>query len=925
MKRSWAIDALAGFFLTLIVATGYLAPSLISGFEGLELKAFDRRSQLRQNLDPSKQIAIVAIDDASLGALGRWPWPRSRMAALVDKLAAAHPRVIGLDVVFAEPDQNQGLLELQNLKQQYDQLVGSHKLIDRGGAFGLLFSSEAARLDSDGQLAAALQRAGNVVLPMFFAQAPVLGAKVEPLPVSISSSAVSAASSAGDDLAPREGVKAVFPLEDFARAAMGVGHVNVDPDFDGTVRREPAIVKYAGAYVPSFALQLVLAYSGLKPADASFVPGHRVQLRNKAVPLDDDSQMLITFNGPDHTFSYYSAQDVMNDRVSPDALKDKLVLIGLTATGVATLYVTPVAHNFPSVEMVANVIENILDQRFLVRPPWAERLEWLMIGLMGLFVMFVLPRLKALWAFLVSALLLIGLVGAGTYLFMNGQWIKIAYPSALLALGYIVMTTKRFFVTERGKELVEASAIETNKMLGLSFQGQGMLDMAFEKFRLCPLDDNMKDTLYNLSLDFERKRQFSKAAAVLDHIKTRDPKYKDVAAKSQKLKSASEGAVFGGVGGPKKDGTVLLSGGDTKPTLGRYEIEKELGRGAMGIVYLGRDPKINRQVAIKTMMLEEGSDSAETKGVKERFFREAESAGTLNHPNIVRIFDAGEEQDIAFIAMELLDGHDFTRYTQKTTLLPMAQVLEHVAVVAEALDYAHQRGIVHRDIKPANIMMLKDGTIRVADFGIARITASSKTATGTVMGTPSYMSPEQVAGKKVDGRSDLFSLTITLYELLAGEKPFKGGEGIGTLLFQIANDPHPDLRTIKPDLPGEVSKIIDKGLAKSPDDRYAKGTLMAADLRACLAAMKSGGLKESTLQTEPAPPPIEPAPAAGADPEATLASSAQDVLAELKAAEISLPPPKVEETLRSIEVPAENGSDASPDATIKLTLPPEGK
>src|SRR6185503_10279620 len=231
-------------------------------------------------------------------------------------------------------------------------------------------------------------------------------------------------------------------------------------------------------------------------------------------------------------------------------------------------------------------------------------------------------------------------------------------------------------------------------------------------------------------------RQYSKAAAALDHIAEKDPKYKDVVEKSKKLKEASEGAVFGGVGA-KKEGTVMLTGGGTKPTLGRYEIEKELGRGAMGVVYRGRDPKINRQVAIKTMMLEEGSDGASTKEVKERFFREAESAGTLNHPNIVRIFDAGDENDVSYIAMELLDGKDLVEFTNKDKLLGVEQAMEYVAIVADALDYAHAQGIVHRDIKPANIMLLKDGSIRVADFGIARITSSSKTATATAMSTPS--------------------------------------------------------------------------------------------------------------------------------------------------------------------------------------------
>ncbi|HEX4048862.1 MAG TPA: serine/threonine-protein kinase, partial [Elusimicrobiota bacterium] len=492
----------------------------------------------------------------------------------------------------------------------------------------------------------------------------------------------------------------------------------------------------------------------------------------------------------------------------------------------------------------------------------------------------ILPRLRAFWGLVVSLLLALLVLGAGTYFFVAGQWIKIGYPLILLVGGYLIVISKSFLVTEKGKELVEASAIETNKMLGLSFQGQGMLDLAFDKFRLCPLDANLKDSLYNLALDFERKRQYSKAAAVLDHIAAKDPKYKDVVEKAKKLKEASEGAVFGGVGA-KKEGTVLLTGGATKPTLGRYEIEKELGRGAMGVVYLGRDPKINRMVAIKTMTLEDGSDGGSAKETKERFFREAESAGTLNHPGIVRIFDAGEENEVAYIAMELLDGQDLTKFTAKDFLLPLDKVLEYVATVADALDYAHAQGIVHRDIKPANIMMLKDGSVRVADFGIARITASSKTATGTVMGTPAYMSPEQVAGRKVDGRSDLFSLTVALYELAAGEKPFKGGEGIGTLLFQIANDPHPDILEANPALPPALKAVIDKGLSKNPDERYQRGSELAAALRGVLAGLRSA---------PPAPAAAAPPPPAVKEITAPTAKLEPPPDRDSEAAAVSLPP-----------------------------------
>ena len=504
---------------------------------------------------------------------------------------------------------------------------------------------------------------------------------------------------------------------------------------------------------------------------------------------------------------------------------------------------------------------------------------------MGLFVMLILPRLRALWGLVVSLVFALALFGAGTYLFMNGQWLKVGYPSVLLFAGYLVVISKSFLMTEKGKELVEASAIETNKMLGLSFQGQGMLDIAFEKFRLCPLDDNMKDTLYNLALDFERKRQFSKAGAVLEHISAKDPKYKDVVEKAKMLKAASEGAVFGGVGA-KKEGTVMIAGGKTKPTLGRYEIEKELGRGAMGVVYLGRDPKINRMVAIKTMMLEEGSDGESTKSVKERFFREAESAGTLNHPNIVRIFDAGDENDVAYIAMELLDGHDLVRYGQKDALLPVEKALDYIAIVADALDYAHAQGIVHRDIKPANVMLLNDGSIRVADFGIARITSSSKTATGTVMGTPSYMSPEQVAGKKVDGRSDLFSLAVSLFELTTGEKPFKGGDGIGTLLFQIANDPHPDAMTINPRLPAGLSAVINKALAKNPDERFQRGSEFAASIRAVL----KGGPAPAVVAPAPLTPTATP-PETPPAPKSAVAARAERTLSPENTAPIPAPAP----------------------------------
>jgi serine/threonine-protein kinase len=221
----------------------------------------------------------------------------------------------------------------------------------------------------------------------------------------------------------------------------------------------------------------------------------------------------------------------------------------------------------------------------------------------------------------------------------------------------------------------------------------------------------------------------------------------------------------------------------------------------MGVVYLGKDPKIGRVVAIKTMALSQEFSGDELVDARERFFREAETAGRLQHQNIVTIFDAGEEHDLAYIAMEFLKGKDLLDFCKDGNLLPAAKVLSIVARVAEALAYAHRQNVVHRDIKPANIMYeLDSDTVKVTDFGIARITDSSKTKTGLVLGTPSFMSPEQLAGKKVDGRSDLYSLGVMLFQMLTGVLPFRG-ESMAELMFKIANEEAPDIRIIRKELP----------------------------------------------------------------------------------------------------------------------------
>ena len=281
---------------------------------------------------------------------------------------------------------------------------------------------------------------------------------------------------------------------------------------------------------------------------------------------------------------------------------------------------------------------------------------------------------------------------------------------------------------------------------------------------------------------------------------------------------------------------ILNTNGGPPSTLGRYKVLKELGRGAMGVVYLGKDPTIQRFVAIKTMKLDEIDDADKLQEVKARFFREAESTGRLSHPNIVTIFDAGEEHDLGYIAMEVLEGTTLKEWSRKPNLMPFDKLIPTLATVADALDYAHQQGVVHRDIKPANIMLTKDQVVKVMDFGIAKMASSSKTHTDIVLGTPTYMSPEQIAGKRVDGRSDIFSLGVVMFELLTGRPPFTA-DNVSALLFAIAHTPQPSLATLRSDLPPVVQETLDRALHKDAVRRYRRASEFAQELRSCMQGL----------------------------------------------------------------------------------------
>ena len=266
--------------------------------------------------------------------------------------------------------------------------------------------------------------------------------------------------------------------------------------------------------------------------------------------------------------------------------------------------------------------------------------------------------------------------------------------------------------------------------------------------------------------------------------------------------------------------------------LGRYEVLNELGKGAMGVVYLAKDPVIGRLVAIKTIKTSQSDDDdSESREFRERFVREAQTAGILSHPNIVTIHDIGEDTDsrASFIAMEYIEGRNLKSLITEKNKFSWDEIADLIAQIGETLDYAHRKGIIHRDIKPANIILTTDGKVKITDFGIAKVASSNLTTTGQFLGTPNYMSPEQVSGAPVDGRSDIFSLGVVLYELLTNRKPFQG-DNLTAISYKIVHEDFTPPAELSSEVPPEFNPIVARAMAKDPWNRYQRGKDMALAL-----------------------------------------------------------------------------------------------
>ena len=581
------------------------------------------------------------------------------------------------------------------------------------------------------------------------------------------------------------------PESTLADCAATMGFINITIENDRKIRLQPLIIGYRGEFFPSIQMAAAANYLNVNPGQINVKIGDALVVGQKTVLTDSRGCININFNGPRGTFKYYSAAEIIRKTVRRGDLTRKLVLIGYVGAGTTEIYSTPVSSQLSGLELDANIIENILHGSYLHGSTGRYNINLIILFLIGLFYAALLPRVSFIIRILILSVTFAAVFATNYLLFSSFNLVMSTFYPALEIFFFLAAAPiLRPFGEPEKKKKDEEDEVDYESLLSSS--------------QSIPVDNwpvQNSASRYNETISNGRSASG------------------DTILKSQSATSYRE--------------KTMVATADAPSTnhFGRYKVIKPIGKGAMGTVYKGLDPAIDRLVALKTIRLDNIAEQDEMEELRQRLIREAKAAGKLSHPNVVTIYYVGEEGSLQYIAMEYLEGSTLESLLKRGLDWDYRMLSKVMIQACEALDYAHENGIVHRDIKPANIMILEGNKVKVMDFGIARLDKSaSMTHEGTTLGTPNYISPEQLKGQPVDRRSDIFSLGVVFYEVLTGEKPFKG-DTISALIYSILHTEPPRPSEINLDIPRIFDKIVAKAMVKDPDVRFQRAKEIADILR----------------------------------------------------------------------------------------------
>ncbi len=730
--------------------------------------------------------------------------PVLNLSDLIKKLTGNGVKLIAFSSPFEANQSALALKELRALSEEINAYPPGKKSPEFKEWIMATIDKSSTRIAADSLFHDSLKNGSNIIVPV---------SDMGPEPVELGIIDYLNSSNIDPSFIKRNSIdKLTFPYPELLKNVAGSGYLSHNEKRQSDDLSFSIYVAYKGSLVPSLALRMAIFYNGLKPAQVE-ADLSRIVIKDNVLPLINGR--CVPLSGSEYQIKTFTYKQIMESSKEIPDLKGKVVIIDIKDGN---------SKSGHDAGVIARQFNDIINSNAVSRALFMMYLEaFLFVVLIFFLISFSSSKGFIVRSVATLALILIVIAAVIICFSLLGIWLKAANIVLGIAVLYILLSIK----SQPSSALKKGS--ETSRILGLNFQSQGELDLAYEEFKTLPLDKETKDLIYNLGLEYENKNLPEKALELYIYI-NKSGGFRDLDDRIPMLRASDYSSTMGSYGDVEESSVLSDSSVNARTTVGRYKIIGKLGKGSMGLVYKAQDPKINRLVAIKTIRFSDEFDEDVIKEIKERFFMEAEIAGKLSHPAIVTIHDVGDDRDLTYMAMEYLEGEDLDKFIKKGNLLAVRAVLNVISQIAEALDFAHKQGVIHRDIKPANVMLLSNGQVKVTDFGIAKAISSSKTKTGVILGTPNYMSPEQIMGQKVNSKSDIFSLGVLFYQLLTGELPFHG-DNLSGLLYQITQVKHSSPRSYNPKIPKICEQILDKALSKDPAKRFRTAGEMANIIR----------------------------------------------------------------------------------------------